>query len=297
MFVIMGGTGHVGSATAAELLRRGEAVVIITRDPDRAAGWRAKGAKLVQADVDDMSSLRAAFQQGRRALLLNPPADTSTDTDVVERRRVTHILQALEGSGLEKVVAESTGGAQPGERIGDLNVLWELEEGLRAQSIPSAINRAGYYMSNWDGMLEPVRSTGTLPTMFPADVLIPMVAPDDLGRVAAERLLSPLGDIGVRYIEGPRRYSSEDVAKAFSAALGKPVELSVTPRGQWKEAFLQLGFSGAAADSYARMTAVSLDGGFDLSDDPIRGTTTLEMYVHEQVRGRSQEAREGPTVR
>lgn len=287
MFVIMGGTGHVGSATAAELLRRGEAVTIVTRDPDRAAGWRAKGAKLVQADVDDISSLRAAFQQGRRAFLLNPPADASTDTDVVERRTVANILQALEGSGLEKVVAESTGGAQPGERIGDLNVLWELEEGLRAQSIPAAINRAGYYMSNWDGMLEPVRSTGTLPTMFPADVAIPMVAPDDLGRVAAERLLSPLGDIGVRYVEGPRRYSSEDVAKAFSAALRKPVELSVTPPGQWKEAFLQLGFSDAAADSYARMTAASLDGGFDLSDDPIRGTTTLEIYVHDQASGRS----------
>lgn len=286
MHIIMGGTGHVGSATAVELLRRGEVVTIVTRDPDRAAGWRAKGAKLVQADVEDISSLRAAFQQGQRAFLLNPPADTSTDTDVVERRTVANILQALEGSGMEKVVAESTGGAQPGERIGDLNVLWELEEGLRAQSIPAAINRAGYYMSNWDGLLDTARATGKLPTMFPADVLIPMVAPNDLGKAAAERLLSPLDDVGVRYIEGPRRYSSDDVAKAFSDAVCKPVELVVTPRGKLKEAFLQLGFSDAAADSYARMTAVSLDGGFDLSDDPIRGSTTLETYVQELASGR-----------
>jgi hypothetical protein len=57
---------------------------------------------------------------------------------------------ALEGSGLEKVVAESTGGAQPRDRIGDLNVLWELEEGLSRQTIPAAINRAAYYMTNWD---------------------------------------------------------------------------------------------------------------------------------------------------
>jgi uncharacterized protein YbjT (DUF2867 family) len=279
MHIIMGGTGHLGSATAVELLRRGEAVTIVTRDPNRAAGWRAKGAKLVRADVEDISSLRAAFQQGQRAFLLNPPADTSTDTDVVERRTVANILQALEGSGMEKVVAESTGGAQPGERIGDLNVLWELEEGLRAQSIPAAINRAGYYMSNWDGLLDTARATGKLPTMFPADVLIPMVAPDDLGKAAAERLLSPLDDVGVRYIEGPRRYSSDDVAKALSDAVGKPVELAVTSPGKWREAFLQLGFSDAAADSYARMTAVSLDGGFDLSDDPIRGATTLQTYV------------------
>jgi hypothetical protein len=37
---------------------------------------------------------------------------------------------------LEKVVAESTGGAQPGDRIGDLNVLWELEKGLASTIDP-----------------------------------------------------------------------------------------------------------------------------------------------------------------
>lgn len=279
MFIIMGGTGHVGSATADALLGRGEAVTIVTRDPDQAAGWLAKGVKLVKADVEDVPSLNAAFQLGRRAFLLNPPANTAENTDVVERRTVAKILRALEGSGLEKVVAESTGGAQPGERIGDLNVLWELEEGLRAQAIPAAINRAGYYMSNWDGLLETAAATGKLPTMFPADVLIPMVSPDDLGKAAADRLSSPLEDVGVRYIEGPRHYSSEDVAKAFSARLGTLVALSVIPRGEWKEAYLQLGFSEAAAASYARMTEVSLDGGFDLADDPIRGSTTLDAYV------------------
>ncbi len=279
MFIIMGGTGHVGSATADALLGRGEAVTIVTRDPARAAGWLAKGANLVKADVEDVPSLNAAFQLGRRAFLLNPPANTAENTDVVERRTVAKILRALEGSGLEKVVAESTGGAQPGERIGDLNVLWELEEGLRAQAIPAAINRAGYYMSNWDGLLKTAAATGKLPTMFPADVLIPMVSPEDLGKAAADRLSSPLADVGVRYVEGPRRYSSEDVAKAFSARLGTLVALSVIPRGEWKEAFLQLGFSEAAAASYASMTAVSLDGGFDLADDPIRGSTTLDAYV------------------
>ncbi|CAD5265035.1 hypothetical protein BOS5A_201036 [Bosea sp. EC-HK365B] len=36
---------------------------------------------------------------------------------------------------------------------------------------------------------------------------------------------------------------------------------------------------------YARMTAVSLDGGFDLSDDPVRGATTLETYVQKLATG------------
>lgn len=164
MFVIMGGTGHVGSAAAEALLDRGEDVTIVTREPARATAWRGKGARTVAADANNAASLRAAFRQGRRAFLLNPPADTAADTDLVERRTVANILSALDGAGLEKVVAESTAGAQQGERIGDLSVLWDLEEGLRARPIPAAINRAAFYMSNWDGQLESVRETGTLST-------------------------------------------------------------------------------------------------------------------------------------
>lgn len=285
MYVIMGGTGHVGSAVAETLLARGERVTIVTRDAGRADAWHAKGAEIAEADVNDVPSLRAAFRRGSRAFLLNPPADTTTDTDTVERRTVANILAALEGSGLEKVVAESTGGAQPGDRIGDLNVLWELEEGLRRQSIPAAINRAAYYMSNWDGLLDSVRRTGKLQTMFPADLPIPMAAPSDLGEIAAQRLVSSLGDAGIRYVEGPARYSSADVAKAFSEALGRPVEAVVTPRDKWKDAFRDLGFSEAAAESYARMTAASIDDGFDMPGDALRGKTTLEAYIRDLVAG------------
>jgi len=283
MYVIMGGTGRVGSATANELLRRGEGVAIVTRHAAGAADWRARGAEVVEADVEDVSALRAAFRRGTRALLLNPPANIAKDTDKVERRTVANILAALHGSGLEKVVAVSTGGAQPGDRLGDLNVLWELEEGLRRQRIPAAINRGAYYMSNWDSLLDTVRSNGVLPTMFPPDLKIPMVAPRDLGQAAAKRLLSPVEDTGIRYIEGPNRYSPAEVAEAFSRALGRSVALSAIPRGEWKNTFLQLGFSDAAATSYAQMTAVCVDSGFDLVDDPWRGSTSLEAYIHELV--------------
>lgn len=283
MYVIMGGTGNVGSATAAALLARGEAVTIVTRSAARAAPWRARGAEIAEADVEDVASLRAALRRGRRALLLNPPADITTDTDAVERRTVRNILAALDGSGLEKVVAVSTGGAQPGERLGDLNVLWELEEGLRVQAIPAAINRGAYYMSNWDGLRDTVRETGRLPTLFPADLAIPMVAPRDLGEAAAARLMSPPEDTGVRNVEGPRRYSATDVARAFALVLGRPLTVDVAPRDTWKDTFLALGFSAAAAESYARMTAASVDGGFDMGQNPLRGSITLEAYIRNLV--------------
>ena len=287
MYVVMGGTGHVGSEAVVALLNRGQEVTVVTRDANRARRLLAqkisKRVEYAEADVEDVASLRAAFRRGRRAFLLNPNADPSSDTDAVERRTVANILEALEGCGLEKVVAESTGGAQPGERIGDLSVLWELEQGLARQSIPSAINRAAYYMSNWDGPIGSAQATGKLPTMFPADLPIPMVAPRDLGMVAADRLMSPLDEIGVRHVEGPARWTSAEVAAVLSKVLERPVKLEVARRDQLEQAFMALGFSAAAADSYARMTTVSMDNRFELSENPIRGTTTLESYLRDSV--------------
>ncbi|QQV79400.1 NmrA family NAD(P)-binding protein (plasmid) [Sphingomonas aliaeris] len=279
MFVILGATGHVGSATARTLLEQGEAVTVVTRDAEKAGNLRALGAEVAVADVHDIATIRDVFRLGRRLFLLNPPAAPDTDTDCVEKETVRHLLAALDGSGLEKVVAESTYGAQAGDHLGDLNTLHELEQGLGAQPIPHSVIRAAYYMSSWDMMAASARESGTLPTMFPADLRIPMVAPADLGRVAARLLVEPARHTGIRFVEGPERYSSTDVAHAFASALGKPVNPLVTPRSQWESTYRQLGFSEPAAKSYARMTGVSVDGNFEMPDNPIRGTITLQAYV------------------
>ena len=286
MYIIVGGTGHVGSAAAEILLDEGEAVTIVTRSPVKADQWRRRGAKAAITDVHDVTSMREVFRSGTRLFLLNPPADVAGDTDREERRTVRCLLEALGGSGLEKVVAESTMGAQPGERCGDLNVLYEMEEGLRNQPIPASVIRAAYYYSNWDAMAEPARTDGILSTMLPADFKLPMVAPEDLGRVAARLLREPVERTGIHAVEGPERCSPNDVAAAFAAALGRAVRVDVIPREGWEGAFRGLGFSEAAAHSYARMTAITVDGP-EYPDDSIRGSISLQAYVEKLVSGRS----------
>lgn len=281
MFIILGATGHIGAAAVAALRDAGENVLAVVHDAAKADALRRRGAEIAEVDIGDADALRAVLRRGRRALLLNPPADPSGDSDAEERRTMRSIVAALDGSGLEKVVAISTYGAQPGAHLADLGVLYEFEQALAAQPIPVAINRGAYYMSNWDGLIDAARG-GTLPTMLPADLIVPMVAPEDLGRAAVRRLRSPIDDIGIRHIEGPARYTPQDVADAFAAALGRPVALDRTPPEQWREAFRALGFSDAAADSYARMTEVTV-GEPELPDDPDRDTITLQTYIADLV--------------
>ena len=91
--------------------------------------------------------------------------------------------------------------------------------------------------------------------------------------------MSSPDELGTHYVEGPKAYSSADVAQAFASVLGRTVSLSVTPREHWVDAFKKLGFSEPAAQSYARMTAITFDGQYDMPRDPIRGTIHLHDYL------------------
>lgn len=283
MFVVMGATGHLGSVIVDTLLDRGAPVLGLVHSPDKVAEIEGKGAEAAVVDAHDPAVLRAAFSRGRRAFLLNPPADPATDTDTEETATARAILQALDGSNLEKVVAASTMGAAAGEalrpRTGDSSILYEFEQGLAAQPIPAAINRGAYYLSNFDPQLDQIRQTGELRTMYPADFRLPMVAPRDLGLAAARRLTSGLDDVGIIAIEAPVRPSWNDVAAAFGEALHRDVRVVTAQREDWIEVFEAQGFSAPAADAYARMTAMALDGQVTRQDETEKGEITVEAYI------------------
>lgn len=283
MLVILGASGHIGNALVTRLLAKDQQVLALTRDPQKVEPFVNRGAEAAVIDIHDADSLRSILQRGKRAFLLNPPAPISTDTDKEERRTAGTILKALHGTSLEQIVLASTYGAQPGDHIGDLSVLYELEQGLRSQSTPVSILRSAYYMSNWDQLL-PSAKEGKLPTMFPADFRLPMVAPEDIAIVAAELLTAPPEQFAIRYVEGPDHYSPFDVAKAFSAALQRSVELEMIPREQWEQTYLGLGFSREAAMSYCRMTAATVDNGPEKPQSPRKGHISLEAYVKDLVR-------------
>jgi uncharacterized protein YbjT (DUF2867 family) len=283
MYIVLGGTGHVGSSVAATLLQQGEKVTVITHDNKKIKDWEKRGAKTAIVDVLDINSLREVFKTGTRLFLLNPPAKPSTDTVAEEKKTLFAILDALEDSGIKKVIAESTYGAQSDESIGDLFVLFEMEERLKKMDLSATIIRAAYYMSNWDTALETAQKEGVIHTLYPADFKLPMVAPKDIGEIAAKLLSEPIEKSGLHYVEGPEEYSSADVAEAFANALGKPVKTIETPKDQWLDALRQIGFSEKAAKSMAAMTEITLEQKYEKPQSPMRGATTINKYIENLV--------------
>lgn len=277
--VVLGATGHVGRELTKELSSRGHSVTAVTRNP---ASLEGETFSVAQADVFDTPRLRQIFSSADKAFLLNPPADPAGDTDAEERRTAEAIVAAMEGSGLAHVVAQSTWGARPGHGFGDLSTLHHFEELLAAQSIPVTIMRAAYLMSNWDGPVAAAIKDGELTTMLPKDLVVPMVSPRDLAKVASDLLEADARPVPV-HVEGPERYSAQDVVTALTEATGLPVALKVVPRSEWVGAFMGMGFSPEAAQSYADMTGTLVDEKIGIPAEDIRGGVTLPDHIRSVI--------------
>jgi uncharacterized protein YbjT (DUF2867 family) len=280
MHIILGGTGNIGSVLASRLLEQGEKLTIVSHDEKKKKYWEEKGAKVAVVNVLEVNKLREVFNTGERLFLLNPPAAPSTDTAKEEEKTVRTILAALHGSKIQKVVAESTYGAQPGKGIGDLGVLYEMEQSLDRIGIPASVMHGAYYMSNWAFSADQVKQTGKLYSLYPADFKLPMVSPADIGEFGAGLMMEPVSSTGNYYIEGPEPYSPGDVAEAFEEALGKGVEVETVPEADWLSYLQKGGFSLAAAKSMAAMTKLTLEQDYKIPVEPVRGKTTLKEFIH-----------------
>ena len=112
-----------------------------------------------------------------------------------------------------------------------------------------------------------------------------MIAPADLERAAAERLLAPVGDTARHFLEGPERYMPQDVADAFASALARDVFVQVAAREQWPTVYEQAGFFDATARSHAKMIATILGQGFGEPLSPSRGPTPLRGFINAAMVG------------
>lgn len=124
--VMTGATGFIGGRIAQALLARGDEVVAIVRDPDRAADLAAAGAELVRGDVTDPASMRPAFEGAEALFHLAAWYEIGVDdTAKMERINVQgtrNVLELMREYGLRTgvytsslVVFSDTNGRHPDE--------------------------------------------------------------------------------------------------------------------------------------------------------------------------------------
>jgi uncharacterized protein YbjT (DUF2867 family) len=196
---------------------------------------------VVTADMDDTTSLTAAFE-GAHSVFILPPSEFDPSPGFPEARAVIDAVRAaLLSARPGRVVCLSTIGAQATET----NLLTQrtlMEQALRDVPMPVTFLRPGWFMENaaWD--VAPARDRGVIASFLqPLDKAVPMVATADVGRVAAQLLQQTWSGVRVVELEGPRRVTPNDIAATFAPILGHTVLAEVVGRDTWEALFRSQG--------------------------------------------------------
>ena len=241
MYAITGITGKVGGAMARALLAAGQAVRAVVRDAKKGEVWAALGCEIALAEMEDKAALTKAFT-GATAVFILPPSEFDPKPGYPEAQVVIDsVVAALTAAPPKRVLCLSTIG---GDAVHDnlLSQRTKMERAVTALGVPLTILRPGWFIENalWD--VPSARDSGVIHAFLqPADKPFPMVATQDVGRVAAELIQEDWSDTRIIELEGPRRVSPSDLASAFANAFGKPVRVETVPRDTWEALFRSQG--------------------------------------------------------
>ncbi|MGA7314486.1 MAG: NmrA family NAD(P)-binding protein [Silvibacterium sp.] len=240
MVAVTGITGKVGSRVARGLIAQGQTVRAVVRSRAKGDEWAALGCDVFVASIDDAEAMTEAFRGVNDVFLMTPPNYDPEPGFPDTQQNAVAIRTAIEESRPGKVVFLSTVGAQVTEP-NLLNNSGMTEAMLRTVPVPVAFLRAAWFMENaaWD--IESAKSGVVHSFLQPLDHRIPMVATEDIAQTAVELLGESWKGVRIVELEGPERYSSNDVAAALASALGTPVRNEIVPRSTWEELFRSQG--------------------------------------------------------
>ncbi|MEK7337012.1 MAG: NAD(P)H-binding protein, partial [Nitrospirota bacterium] len=253
MFVVLGATGNTGSVVADTLLHRKQPVRVVVRSADKGAAWKAKGAEVAVASLEDVPAMTKALTGATGVYLLVPPNYGATAWLTEQRQRMDQAAQAVKASGIPHVVFLSSIGGHIAEGTGPIRAVRYGEQVLGAVAKNMTVLRPCSFMENWAPGIGMAKGQGLLPTFITPTAKVPMISTRDIGRVGAERLIA--GGRGKQVVElaGPEEYSPEEAAAALGQILGKSVSTQHAPLSAVVPSFTSFGFSVEAATLFEEM--------------------------------------------
>jgi uncharacterized protein YbjT (DUF2867 family) len=289
MFVVLGVTGRTGQVVSSTLLAQRKSVRVVVHSEAKGQEWKARGAEVVIADVEDRVALERALRSAEGAYVLLPPALSSNQVRVDNNRRAQNLAAAIDSAGVGHVVMLSSIGAQHPDGTGPILGLHDAEAILSKSSGGRAVTflRPAYFMENWAMALHGA-AQGVLPTFLLADRVIPMVATRDVGLTAARLLVE--GGKGTRRIQlaGPRDYSPVDVAATLGRAVGRPIAAQQVPAETMESALSASGMMNAEWSRLFQQLTVGINTGrvaWDEGSPLSRGETDVEAVLASLLSG------------
>jgi uncharacterized protein YbjT (DUF2867 family) len=220
MILLTGITGNNGGATATALLNKGVKFRALVRDLDKAADWAAKGVELVQGDLNDPASVRAALEGIDRAVLILPNSEE-------QERLELSFIETAKQAGVPWILKVSSPEAVRGTTSPIPLAHIAAEDAIMASGMNWTFVRPTFFMQNFNGSIASAKTTGKLSMpMGPGEVEITDCA--DAGEFIAHILTDE--NAGQHYgqcydISGPDEVMTfAEIAAVMSEVLGRDIE-------------------------------------------------------------------------
>lgn len=216
--LVTGATGRVGRHVVEQLVQRGAAVRVLTRDPAKVR-FPAQ-VEVAQGDLLDIDSLRSAFRGVRSLFLLN-----AVTGDEFTQALVT--LNIARESGVERVVYLSVFEADKAVNVSHFAVKHGAERMLEQMGFSATILRPAYFIDNEVMIRDVILNHGVYPMPIGSKG-VAMVDTRDIGEVAALELIrrdQAPGKLPIETIDmvGPDTLTGAGAAAIWSEILGRPV--------------------------------------------------------------------------
>jgi uncharacterized protein YbjT (DUF2867 family) len=261
IIAVVGATGAQGGGLVRAILNdpsRAFAVRAITRNvnSDAAKELAERGAEVVAADVDDRESMRKAFEGAYGAFCVTFFwAHFSVEKEMAEARMMAELAKE---TGLKHVIWSTledtrkwvplTDNRMPtihGKyKVPHFDGKGESDAYFRELGVPTTCLLTSFYWDNFTnfGMGPQPGHEGKLSIALPmGDKKLPGIAAEDIGKCAYGIFKKGMELIGKTVAISGENLTGNEMAAAFSAALGKEVVYnSISP-----EAYRSLGFPGA----------------------------------------------------
>lgn len=216
--LVTGATGRVGRHVVEQLVQRGAAVRVLTRDSAKVR-FPAQ-VEVAQGDLLDIDSLRSAFRGVRSLFLLN-----AVTGDEFTQALVT--LNIARESGVERVVYLSVFEADKAVNVPHFAVKHGAERMLEQMGFSATILRPAYFIDNEVMIRDVILNHGVYPMPIGSKG-VAMVDTRDIGEVAALELIrrdQAPGKLPIETIDmvGPDTLTGAGAAAIWSEILGRPV--------------------------------------------------------------------------
>lgn len=266
--VLTGSLGRIGKPLTQGLVEKGHRVTVISSRSERQKDIEALGATAAIGSMQDVDFLTTTFKGADAVYLMiawdaiGNIFDKNIDFPAEFSKIANKYQQAVEQSGVKKVVYLSSIGAHTNQGIGSLSIYNGVEDIMNQLPADVSIKfvRPVAFYPNLFRFMQSMKTDGAIIQSYGGDKKEPWVSPLDIANVIVEELEKPFDGRGFRYIASDE-VSPNEVAKILGKAIGnQDLTWQIIPAEQLLQGLLASGMNEWVAKGFIEMQAAQGDG-------------------------------------